>query len=44
VLFEKLPIDFCADVENWEGCCGFEFDACVLVCHLVLEKFQRLAL
>ncbi len=31
VLFEKLPVDFGADVEDWKGCCGFEFDACVLM-------------
>ncbi len=44
MLFEKLPVDFAADVEDWVGCCGFEFDACVLVCHLVLKKLQCLAL
>ena len=44
VLFEKLPVDFGADVEDWISCCWFEFDACVLVCHLMLKVVQCLAL
>lgn len=44
VLFEKLPVDFAADVEHGIGCVWFEFAADVFGLHLVLKILQRLAL
>ena len=44
MLFEKLPVDFAADVENGICCCGFEAVSAAFVCHKLLEVLKCCAL
>ncbi len=40
MLFEKLPVDFAADVEDRICCCRFETVSAAFVCHKLLEVLK----
>ena len=44
MLFEKLPVDFAADVENGICCCGFESVSGAFVLHMLLEVLKCYAM